>query len=175
MKIAFLLFLMAVMQPAFSQMHPVPAESAINFSLHNFGFKTGGRLDPPEGDIVFQPEDPASSYFRVTIKAASINTDNESRDEHLREVEYFDVKNYPDIKFVSESIRSVNNKGDFEASGKLTIKKTTRDISLPFHAEKSGTGYVFTGRFTMNRRDYGIGGSSTISNELAVDIKVTAR
>ena len=55
----------------------------------------------PQGDIVFNPDDLAKSLFRVRIKAESINTDNESRDEHLKEETYFDVKNYPMIRFVS--------------------------------------------------------------------------
>jgi polyisoprenoid-binding protein YceI len=57
----------------------------------------------------------------------------------------------------------------------LTIKNTTRAILLPFTAEKTSNGWALTGSFTMNRKDYGLGGSSTISNELMVDIKVIAR
>jgi polyisoprenoid-binding protein YceI len=160
---------------AFAQIHPVAKESGISFTIHNFGFKTGGTLGAPEGDIVFNPDDLTRSSFSVTIKSASINTDNDSRDEHLREADYFDVKNHPLIRFVSSAIRATSKKGDYEATGLLTIKNTSREIRLPFRAEKSGDGYLFTGSFTMNRRDYDIGGSSTISNELTVNIKVLAR
>ena len=163
------------MQAAFGQMHPVAKESSIHFTIHNFGFRTGGTLAAPEGNIEFNPDDLARSSFQVTIKSESINTDNETRDEHLREEDYFDVKNHPLIRFVSSSIRATGNKDAYEASGTLTIKNTSHTISLPFTAEKTGNGWVFTGSFTMNRRDYGVGGSSTISNELMVDIKVIAR
>lgn len=175
MKLSFLpfCFLLAI-QSVSGQLHPVAKESSIRFSTHNFGFRTGGSLAAPEGDIHFNPDDLSKSSFHVSIKSSSINTDNDSRDEHLREEDYFDVKNYPLIRFESDNIRATNKKGSYEAVGKLTIKKTSREITIPFTAEKSGDGYLFNGSFKMNRRDYGVGGSSTISNEITVEIKVLA-
>ncbi len=167
--------LLLTIQAAFGQMHPVANESSIRFTIHNFGFRTGGTLAAPEGNIEFNPDELPKSSFQVTIKSESINTDNESRDEHLRETDYFDVKNYPLIRFVSSAIRASRKKDGYEVTGMLTIKNTSREIVVPFTAEKTGNGWVFAGSFTMNRRDYGVGGSSTISNELSVDIKVIAR
>jgi polyisoprenoid-binding protein YceI len=164
-----------ILQTSFSQMHPVAAESTVQFSLKNFGFRTGGKLDAPEGDIFFNPDDLTKSSFRVTLKTESINTDNNSRDEHLKEADYFDVKNYPVIRFVSSSVKAGSKKSSYEALGTLTIKNKSREISMPFTIEKKDTGWLFTGSFKMNRRDFDVGGSSTISNELTVDIKVLAR
>jgi polyisoprenoid-binding protein YceI len=169
------LYFLFFMHTAFGQIHTVASESSIHFTLHNFGFRTGGSLAAPEGDIIFNPDDLAGSSFQVNIKAESINTDNETRDEHLREADYFDVKNHPLIRFVSSAIRATVKKDSYEAKGTLTIKNTSREISLPFNAVKSGSGWAFTGSFTMNRKDYGVGGSSTISSEVTVDIKVIAR
>jgi polyisoprenoid-binding protein YceI len=167
--------LFSVFQAAFAQLHPVARESSVQFSLKNFGFKTGGSLDAPEGDIVFNPDDLSKSAFQVTIKTVSINTDNNTRDEHLKEADYFDVKNYPLIRFISSSVKASGKKGGFEAVGILTIKNKGKEITLPFTAEKNGNGWLFSGSFKMNRRDYDIGGSNTISNELTVEIKVLAR
>jgi len=167
------LFLM--FQSAFAQLHPVAGESSVRFSLKNFGFRTGGTLDPPVGDIIFNPDDLTKSSFHVSIKTESINTDNNSRDEHLKEADYFDVKNYPQIRFVSSSVKPGSNKGSYEAVGTLTIKNISKEITLPFTAEKKGDGWLFSGGLKMNRRDYSVGGSSTISNELTVEIKVLAR
>jgi polyisoprenoid-binding protein YceI len=174
-KISLLVYFVMMLQSSFGQIHPVAKESSIIFTIHNFGFKVTGSLEAPQGDIRFNPDSLSNSYFRVTIKAASVNTDNNTRDEHLREEDYFDVKNYPLISFMSGSIQTAGNKGDFTASGRLTIKNKTKDIQLPFTAIKSGDGYLFTGSFKMNRRDFGVGGGSTLSNELTVDIKVLAR
>jgi len=174
-KLSLLVYFVMTIQSSIGQIHPVTKESSIIFTIHNFGFKVTGSFEAPQGDIRFNPDSLSSSYFRVTIKAASVNTDNNTRDEHLREEDYFDVKNYPQISFVSGSIQTAGNKGDFTASGRLTIKNKTRDIQLPFTAVKSAEGYLFTGSFKMNRRDFGVGGGSTLSNELTVDIKVLAR
>jgi len=162
-------------QGTFGQMHPVAKESSVRFTIHNFGFKTGGTLAAPEGDIIFKPDDLTRSSFQMTIKSASINTENESRDEHLRNADYFDVNTYPLIRFVSSSIRATGKKDSYIATGTLTIKKTSRVIDIPFTATMKAEGWVFTGQFSMNRRDYDVGGSSTISNALTVDINVLAR
>jgi len=159
----------------FGQMHPVAKESSIRFTIHNFGFKTGGTFAAPEGDIVFKPDDLARSSFQVTIKSASINTDIESRDNHLREEDYFDVKNYPLIRFASSAVRAAGKKDSYLVTGTLTIKKSSRVIDIPFTAIQKGESWVFTGEFSMDRRDYDVGGSSTISNALTVYINVLAR
>ncbi len=163
-----------VIYSSFGQFHPVAKESSVQFTIHNFGFNVTGSLGAPQGDISFNPDSLSNSFFRVTIKSESINTDNSTRDEHLREEEYFDVKKYPLISFVSGNIQKAG-KDQFVVSGRLTIKKDTRDIQIPFTVDKSGNGYLFTGSFKMNRRDYGVGGGSTISNDLMVEIKVAAR
>src|SRR5450631_4012533 len=169
------LYFLFFMHTAFGQIHPVAGESSIHFTIHNFGFRTGGSFAAPEGDILFNPDDLARSSFQVNIKTESINTDNNSRDEHLKEADYFDVKNYPVIRFVSSSVKAGSKKSSYEALGTLTIKNKSREISMPFTAEKKDAGWLFTGSFKMNRRDFDVGGSSTISNELTVDVKVLAR
>ena len=169
---SFLCFFITV-NSAFAQLHPVAKESGIQFIIKNFGFKTGGTLGAPEGDI-FSPDDPGKSSFRITINTESINTDNNSRDEHLRAEDYLDVKDYPQIRFVSSSVRATG-KNEYQATGTLTIKNKTNEIHLPFTAEKNGNGFLFKGSFKMNRRDYDVGGSSTLSNELTVIIKVLAQ
>jgi polyisoprenoid-binding protein YceI len=175
LKKGLFVFLFLSFQYGFAQYHPVAGESSVRFSLKNFGFKTGGSLDAPEGDIVFNPDDLTKSSFRVTIKAESINTDNESRDKHLKEPTYFDVKNYPLIRFVSSSVKETGNKGSYQTLGTLTVKNKSREITMPFTAEKNGNGWTFSGSFKMNRKDYDVGGSSTLSDEVTVDIKVVAR
>jgi polyisoprenoid-binding protein YceI len=174
-KEGLFVFLFLSFQCSFAQYHPVASESSVRFSLKNFGFKTGGSLNAPEGDIDFNPDDLTKSSFRVTLKAESIDTDNESRDAHLKEAAYFDVKNYPLIRFVSSSVTETGKKGSYQTLGTLTVKNKSKEITMPFTVEKNGNGWVFSGSFKMNRKDYDIGGSSTLSDEVTVDIKVVAR
>jgi polyisoprenoid-binding protein YceI len=160
-------------QPA-AQYTPIDQGSTISFAIKNFGFMTGGHFTGLQGKILFQPDRLPEAVFDVSIDAASINTDNDMRDSHLKNEDYFDVLNHPTIKFMSTRIMQ-GAKGGFIVSGKLTIKNQTRDISFPFVATPIGNDYIFKGEFPLNRRDFDIGGSSTISNNLTVSLTVYAK
>lgn len=159
---------------ASAQFHPVDKSSVVSFKIKNFGFSVGGSFQGLQGDIRFNPDSLPAARFDVTVEASSINTDNNMRDEHLRGEDYFDVKNHPRIRFVSQSVKPAR-KNEFEMTGSLTIKNTTRVIRFPFTAAAAEGGYLFTGSFKINRKDFGVGGSSTISDELTVELKVLAK
>jgi polyisoprenoid-binding protein YceI len=154
---------------------PMDDGSTIGFTIKNFGFNNEGSFKGLQGTIVFDPQNPSTSSFDVSIDAASVNTDNSMRDDHLREDTYFDVKKYPRIKFVSTSVAATDKKGHYSVTGKLTIKGTTKEISFPFLATPAGDDYIFKASFGINRRDFGVGGTSTLSNQLTVSLTVLAR
>lgn len=110
----------------------------------------------------------------MSVDAASVNTDNSMRDEHLRKEGYFDVKKYPRIRFQSTKILPSCKNGAFILTGKLSIKDITREISFPFSETGSPAGYIFKGSFRINRKDFQIGGSSTISDELELLLAIFA-
>jgi polyisoprenoid-binding protein YceI len=172
-KIVLLTLILCFVQLAFAQYKPVDQGSSITFKVKNFGFNSGGSFSRLKGTIDFDPERPAESKFDVTVEAGSVNTDNESRDNHLREETYFDVKNYPQIRFVSSKITGKG--GNFSFTGYLTIKKTTKEISFPFTISQEKDGYLFKGDFNINRKEFGVGGSSTISDNVEVMLKVHAQ
>ncbi|HTB99962.1 MAG TPA: YceI family protein [Ferruginibacter sp.] len=171
----YLLFLLVVLTTnlAIAQYKPVDKGSSIKFEIKNFGINTGGSFTGLRGDISFDKDHPEDSKFIVSIDANTINTDNSARDNHLREESYFDVKKYPRINFVSTRI-SKSASGELTIYGKLTIKDQTKDISFPFTATASNDGYLFKGSFNINRKDFGVGGSSTISNNLEVQLTMLA-
>ena len=104
-----------------------------------------------------------------------MNTDNETRDEHLRKEGYFDAGKYPRIRLVATSVSGPDKSGHYTLIGKLTIKSTTKDISFPFLATPLGDDIIFKGDFTINRRDFDVGGGSTLSNNLTVSLTVLAK
>jgi polyisoprenoid-binding protein YceI len=154
---------------------PVPGESRVEFKIRNFGFNVTGKFSGLTGRIVFDPASPANSSVNVSVDANSIDTDNNTRDNHLRKEDYFDVKNYPRIQFVSTGITRGKISGEFIINGKLTIKKVTKDISFPFSAKAVSNGYLLKGEFKINRRDFGVGGGSTISDNLSVGLEVVTK
>jgi len=158
-----------------AQFKPSDEGSSVHFKIKNFGFNTGGSFSGLKGNIVFDPNNVQTANFDVTIDANSVNTDNNMRDGHLREETYFDTKNYPQIHFVSSKVTLSNKKDVYFVFGKLTIKKQTKDISFPFTAEPQNDGYLFKGSFKINRREFDVGGSSTISDDLEVVLSVLAK
>jgi polyisoprenoid-binding protein YceI len=162
---------------AFAQQYRITDEgSSIKFKIKNFGLETGGSFTGLEGIISFDPNDLSKDSFNLSVDANSVNTDNNMRDNHLRKEDYFDVQNYPRIRFVSISNSvTVDKNAHFTVTGQLTIKNTTKEISVPFTATPKDSGYIFTGEFKLNRKDYKVGGSSTISNGLTVYFSVYAK
>jgi polyisoprenoid-binding protein YceI len=176
MKAVFFAFLFFFSSAAsFSQDYiPVDEGSLVKFKLKNFGLNTGGTFSGLKGTIHFDKDNPETSSFEVTIDANSVNTKVEMRDNHLREEEYFDVKNYPRISFVSTSVKAAKG-NSFKVFGQLTLKGKSKDIDFPFVAKQSPDGYIFTGEFKISRKDFGIGGSSTISDNVTITLSILAK
>jgi polyisoprenoid-binding protein YceI len=171
-KILLFLLIFSGAKIASAQYKPVDQGSALTFKIGNFGFDVNGTFNGFQGTINFDPKNLANSNFDVSIDAGTVNTDNGLRDKHLKDADYFDVKNYPRISFVSEKIAAKN--GGYTINGKLTIKGKAKEVSFPFTGVPTDNGYVFKGSFKINRKDFGIGGTSTISNELEVILNVHA-
>lgn len=154
---------------------PTDAGSAVKFSIKNFGAKTPGSFTGLAGKIIFDAKDLKNSMFNVTVNANSINTDNTSRDNHLRKAEYFDVATHPLITIVSTKISESTTAGRYFFVGNLTIKGITKPIQFGFAATPSSGGYFFKGEFEINRRDFGVGGSSiSMQDKLKVYLEITA-
>ena len=154
---------------------PVDEGSSVKFTIKNFGFNVSGTFHGLNGTIQYDPAKPLNTSFDVTVDANTINTGIDMRDEHLRSDSYFDVKNYPQIHFVSTRVTTSNKAGTFFVFGNLTIKQTTKEISFPFTIKPQVDAYLFSGEFKMNRRDFAIGGSGTISNDLVVKLEVLTK
>ncbi len=172
-----MIILSCVFFMARGQFIPSDADSKVHFVIKNFGIRTGGDFTGLRGTIKFNPGNPAASSFDVTVDASSIDTDNNSRDGHLRKEDYFDVKKYPVIKMVSTSILGTNKPGRYQFNGNLTIKSITKPVQFFFDVTPKNGGYLFSGDdFKINRRDFGVGGNSvSLSDDLKVSLSVMAK
>jgi polyisoprenoid-binding protein YceI len=172
----FILLVLTILvySAASAQYKPADQGSSLQFSIKNFGFNVTGTFTGLQGDIKFDPADLVNSNFDVSIDAATVNTDNSLRDSHLKGDSYFNVKIYPRITIVSTKVTAGKN-GMYVLTGKLTIKKQTKVISFPFSATASNDGYQFKGTFTINRKDFDVGGTSTIADNLDVALNILAK
>jgi polyisoprenoid-binding protein YceI len=126
-----------------------------------------------KGSIKFLPGNPAASSINVSVDAATVNTSNSSRDNHLKKEAYFDATRYPTLSFASVKISGKN--GSYTVEGNLTIKGTKKYISIPFTATAITNGYRLQGRFKLNRKDFKVGGNSwVLSNDLNVSLNIAA-
>jgi polyisoprenoid-binding protein YceI len=173
--IFFLLIITIAWKAGSAQLKPADQGSSVQFTVQNFGFDVNGSFKGLHGTIDFDQQKPENAHFDVELDANSVNTDNSLRDEHLRDESYFDVKKYPMIRLESVKIQAGNKAGTYLFHGKLTIKNTSQNISFPFTATATPDGYQFTGTFKIKRKDFGVGGTSTISDELQVSLNITAK
>ena len=156
------------------QLKPVDSENAITFVIKNLGINTKGELSGLKGAIEWNEENPTDSKFMVTVAVSTINTGIDARDSHLKKEEYFDVEHYPEIKLVSSGIAKSAN--GFVMNGTLIIKGISKNISFPFTVTKKADGYLFNGKFNINRRDFNVGGNSVVmSDNVEVSLNVTAK
>ena len=164
-----------ILMTGFASAQFVPKEqgSSISFKIKNFGFDVTGRFTGIEGKIDFDPEKPGNDKFDITIDAGSINTDNSLRDKHLTGEGYFNVSKYPRIHFISTSVMAGPNKGTFLLTGS-NYQRHCQGDKISLCRNFLGEGYSFKGSFKIKRRDFGVGGASTIADELEVMVSVQA-
>jgi len=144
-----------------------PAHSLIGFSVRHLVIsKTHGSFNDVTANLMYDDKDISKSSVDVTINVASIDTDNEQRDEHLRSPDFFDAEKFPNMTFKSKKIEK--REDGWVAVGDLTMRDVTREIALPFEIVGIATdswGNTKMGveaSITIDRRDYGLTWSKAI-------------
>ena len=108
-----------------------PVHSTLGFSVRHLGISTvPGKFTDFAGVISYDEKDPAKSSVKVTIKTASIDTGNGTRDKDLRSDNFFDAAKYPEITFQSTEVKKSGD--DWIAVGSFTMKGVSKTIELPF-------------------------------------------
>ncbi|MBK4147469.1 YceI family protein [Corynebacterium macginleyi] len=131
-------------------------------------------------------ENIADSTAEATIKAASISTGNEDRDGHVKNEDFFNVKEYPELSFTTTNV-DVDEDGNGTVTGDLTIKGTTKSVNLkveevataedPFGNFRLG----FEAQTKINRKDFGIDfnaplktGGVLVSEDIKIELEISA-
>lgn len=160
------------------------SHSSIGFSVRHMIVSTvRGSFGEFTGSFDYDAAKPADTKASAVIKAASIDTRNAKRDDHLRNEDFFDAPKFPDITF--ETTRVEADGGTLTLFGNLTMKGVTKEIALPvtFHGPITDPwGNVragFEGSTTINRQDWGIswsknldGGGLVVSDEVKLEISI---
>jgi polyisoprenoid-binding protein YceI len=147
--------------------------------------KVRGRFTDYEGTIVVA-DDPAASSVEVTIQAASINTNDEGRDNHIRTNDFLSVDEFPTLTFRSTKV-DLGSNGDWKVNGDLTVRGVTRPVVLdvefegviqdPWGNQRLG----FTASGEIDRNDFGVSfnaaletGGFVVSPKVKLEIEAEA-
>jgi len=158
--------------------------SKIGFRARHFGISfVRGAFKDYEATLSFDPGDLSTVETSATIQVASIFTDNDRRDNHLRSPDFFSADEYPTMTFVSKGVRNIDGNA-FELVGDLTIRDVTKEVVLD--AEFLGTANAmnseraaFEARATVDRMEYGLmwdrvteAGGLVVSKEIQIVIEL---
>jgi polyisoprenoid-binding protein YceI len=163
------------------------AHSGINFSIrHMVVSKVRGRFAKYAGTVDLDEGDLTRAIVEATIDASSIDTGTPQRDEHLRSADFFDVEQFPELRFRSKRIEKLDD-ADYRVIGDLTIRDVTREVSLdveyggrtkdPWGNERVG----FIAKTALERKAFGLGwnqlleaGGVLVGDRVDIEIEVQA-
>lgn len=147
-------------------------KAEIRFDIENAGITVKGTFDSiPSITLMMPGNNPSKMSISGSISAASIHTGISIRDKHLRNRDYFDTEKYPLIYLASTSFSKKGNA--LEGNFTLQIKQTKKPVMIPITITKNGNTVEMNGAFTINRRDFNLGGNSLILSD-SVDVYVKA-
>jgi polyisoprenoid-binding protein YceI len=138
------------------------SHSSVHFSVRHLVIakvrgtfaRWSGRVHVPDGDF-------SQATVSVTIDASSISTGVDQRDAHLKSPDFFDVAQYPELRFVGRRVEP-RSEAEIDVIGDLTIKGTTREVVL--RVEQHGQARdpwgnvraAFTAKTSIDRKDFGL-------------------
>ncbi|HEV8511863.1 MAG TPA: YceI family protein [Cyclobacteriaceae bacterium] len=162
-----------------------PTHSEIVFKVkHLMITNVKGEFRKFTAEINTEGNDFSKSSISATIDASSIFTNEDNRDGHLKSADFFDVANYPELKFTGTSFKKIDDE-NYQLKGVLTIKGVSNEISLdvefgginkdPWGNEKAG--FSLNGK--INRKDWGLNwnaaletGGVLVSDEVKISAEV---
>lgn len=160
-----------------------PYHSEIKFKVKHLVISTvTGHFDNFDATIITEGNDFENAKVTFEADAASINTKNEMRDNHLRSADFFDAENHPKITFKSKSFKK-DSDDKYKLTGDFTMRGVTKEITLDvtYNGRALGldgvdtTGFEILGK--VNRFDYGLewntlteAGGITVGSDVKIEI-----
>lgn len=162
-----------------------PAHSHVGFSVrHMVVSNVRGQFNDVAGTIELDERDITRSKVDVVVKTASIDTNNERRDTHLRSADFFEVERYPELRFAGKRVERAA--GGLVLVGDLTIRDVTREVRIPFTLSgpvPAGQGrrrIGAEGSVTIVRQDFGlvygavVEAGPVVGDEVKIELEVEA-
>ncbi|MGH8887111.1 MAG: YceI family protein [Egibacteraceae bacterium] len=162
-----------------------PAHSDVSFTVrHMMVSKVRCRFRTFEGRVV-TGANPLDSTVTASIDLASVDTNNEQRDAHIRSADFFDVETYPTMTYRSTGVRAVGH--GFVIDGELSLHGATKPVALSLEVNGfgpdpwGGTRAGFSATAQISRRDFGIdiampmdGGGVVVGDQVRILLELEA-
>lgn len=168
-SVFLILFTLGIFSLHAQQLAQNKPETKVAFKIKNFGVHVSGSFSEVDVVSFFDASEIESSYINAVIQVGSINTGNVKRDKHLLKDDFFDADHFPILKLKSTKIEKISET-NFMLKGKLTIKNTTKIVSIPLELNLNNDSIIITSNFKINRRDYDVGGNIWV---LGNNVKIT--
>ncbi len=179
-----------------------PAHSSATFRIEHAGISwVAGRFDELAGTCAVVRGEPAQCAFEMTIKTASVNTNNAQRDAHLRTADFFDANQFPEMTFKSTSVKTATyvtttmrpglgagggfishdpNDPMFEVTGNFTLRGVTKPVTVylcggretEFPKGKQRVG--FFADFSIKRTDFGMKTMAGVGDDVKITVSFEA-
>ena len=165
---------------------PDPAHSAVGFRIRHLGITwVNGTFKQWTADVKYDPANPEAASVVARIQTASIDTDNERRDNDLRSNNYLAADSFPEMTFTSKKVERAGE-GRLRITGDLTLRGVTRSVVLDTEVggvltTSRGRRAAFTATTTIKRQDYGITlnnlmeGAQVVGDDVRITIDIEAR
>ena len=158
-----------------------PMHSDVTFKIrHLMVSKVSGRFGNFSGEFNYDEKNPAAWSATATIEAASIDTNNEKRDAHLRTPDFFDVAKYPVLAFKSTGVQNMSG-NRAQINGMLMMHGVENPVTLDLEmggiiTEAGATKAGFEATTKLNRKDFGINYNKILDNgglALGEDVEIS--
>lgn len=157
-----------------------PAHTQVSFGITHLGIsEVEGLFQEFDGSIISTKDDFSDANYSIVIKVPSINTGVEMRDDHLKNADFFDAEQYPELTFKSNSSEKVGE-GKYKVTGDLTFHGITKPVTLDVwyrgtvENPQNGdviSGFAITGN--VKRSDYNLGPDfpeAMLSDNVVIDV-----
>jgi len=157
-----------VAQSVAAQQRVLPAMSEIGFTSRQMGVPVQGRFRTFDAQVDFDPNHPESARIVLHIDLASASIGTAETEAELAKPGWFDTRHYPQASFSSSSVKPAAA-GRFDVVGKLTLKGTTREITVPVTLQRTADTTTASGNLALHRLDYRIGDGDWSDPSLVAD------
>jgi polyisoprenoid-binding protein YceI len=154
----------------------VPAQSEIVFVSKQLGVPVEGRFKTFNAQVSFDPKKPEAAKIGFTVDLTSATLGAAEAEAELKKPGWFDSARVPQATFQSTAVKPAGA-GRFDVTGKLTIKGTTRDVTVPVTLAQAGATTTASGSFVLKRIEFRIGegewnDTSIVANDVQVRLKL---